>query len=128
MGQQQLLLVIVGVIIVGLAIAVGIALFGAQSVASNRDAMITDLQHISLLAYQYRSTLRTMAGGQGDYSLFFIPTQLQSNSNGTYSITDAQPNTLTLKAVSANSTANIITVTVDSHGKLGGLTFAGEFL
>ncbi|MBF8294119.1 MAG: hypothetical protein HW389_664 [Bacteroidetes bacterium] len=127
MGQQQILLVIVGVIIVGLAIAVGIALFGAQSVASNRDAMITDLQHISLLAYQYRITLRTMAGGQGDYSLFVIPSQMTSNSNGTYSITDAQPNTLTLQAVSANSVANTITVIVDSQGKLGSLTFGGEF-
>ena len=127
MGQQQILLVIVGVIIVGLAIAVGIALFGAQSVASNRDAMITDLQHISLLAYQYRITLRTMAGGQGDYSLFVIPSQMTSNSSGTYSITDAQPNTLTLQAVSANSVANTITVIVDSQGKLGSLTFGGEF-
>lgn len=127
MGQQQILLVIVGVIIVGLAIAVGLALFGAQSIASNRDAMITDLQHISLLAYQYRVTLRTMAGGQGDYSLFVIPSQMTSNSNGTYSITDAQPNTLTLQAVSANSAANTITVIVDSQGKLGSLTFGGDF-
>jgi hypothetical protein len=127
MGQQQILLVIVGVIIVGLAIAVGLALFSAQSVASNRDAMITDLQHISMLAYQFRITPRAMGGGQGDYSLFVIPSQMQSNSNGTYSITEAQPNNLALQAVSANSAANVITVTVDSHGKLGGLTFAGEF-
>ena len=127
MGQQQILLVIVGVIIVGLAIAVGLALFGAQSIASNRDSMISDLQHLSLLAYQYRITLRTMGGGQGDYTTFIIPGEMQSNSNATYSITDAQVNTLTLKGVSANSAANTITATVDSHGKLGGLVFGGEF-
>ena len=127
MGQQQILLVILGVVIVGLSIAVGLSLFGAQSVAANRDSMISDLQHISLHAYQYRITLRTMAGGQGDYSTFVIPSSLESNSNGTYSIIDAQPNTLTFKAVSANDAANIITGTVDSHGKLGDLTFEGAF-
>ena len=127
MGQQQLLLVIVGVIIVGLAITVGLSLFDAQSIASNRDAMITDLTHISLLAYQYRITLRTMGGGQGDYTTFIIPLHMRSNGNGTYSITDPQVNSLTLQGVSTNSAANTITVTVDSHGKLGDLTFAGEF-
>ena len=127
MGQQQILLMILGVIIVGLAIVVGIALFGAQSIASNRDEMVTDLQHLSLLAYQYRITLRTMGGGQGDYTTFIIPSQLKSNSNATYSITDAQVNSLTLKAVSANSAANTITATVDNQGRLGGLTFEGDF-
>ena len=127
MGQQQIILVIVGVIIVGLAIAVGIALFSAQSIASNRDSMITDLQHISMLAYQFRITIRAMGGGQGDYSTFAIPLEMQTSSNGTYSITDAQVNTLTLKGVSANSAANTITVTVDSFGKLGDLVFEGDF-
>ena len=127
MGNQQILLVIVGVIIVALSIAVGLSLFDAQSIASNRDAMITDLQHISLMAYEYRLTIRTLGGGQGDYTTFTIPSNLTSSDNGTYSITDAQVNSLTLQGVSANNAANIITVIVDSYGKLGALTFEGDF-
>jgi hypothetical protein len=39
MGQQQLLLIILGVIIVGIAIAVGLQLFQAGSVGANSDAV-----------------------------------------------------------------------------------------
>lgn len=127
MGQQQLLLVIVGVIIVGLAIAVGIALFAAQSISSNRDAMINDMTHLAMVAYQYRVSLRTMGGGEGDYSAFLIPVPMRSNNNGAYSITDAQVNELTLRGVSVNDSTNSIVVTVDANGKLGSLTFTGDF-
>jgi hypothetical protein len=127
MGQQQLLLVILGVIVVGFAIAIGIMLFGAQSVSSNRDAMINDIHHLSMVAYQFRISLRSMGGGQGDYSAFVIPLQMKSNSNGLYSVTNAQMNTLTFQGTSINNASNTITVTVDSNGRLGGLTFGGDF-
>jgi type II secretory pathway pseudopilin PulG len=127
MGNQQILMVVVGVIIVSLAIALGISLFAAQQVAWNRDAMITDLQHISLMAYQYRTNIRALGGGQGDYTSFSIPSNMRSNGNGTYSIKDPQVNSLTLQGISSNNAANIIIVTVDSYGKLGDLTFEGDF-
>jgi hypothetical protein len=127
MGQQQLLLIILGVIIVGFAIAVGIMLFGAQSVSSNRDAMINDLHHLSMLAYQFRISLRVMGGGEGDYSTFVLPLRMRRNGNGVYSVTDKQMTTLTFKAVSVNDSSNTITVTVDSNGRLGSLTFGGDF-
>lgn len=127
MGQQQTLLIILGVIIVGFAIAIGIALFGAQSVASSRDAMINDIHHLAMVAYQFRISLRSMGGGEGDYSTFAVPVQMRSNSNGVYSVTNAQTTTLTFKATSANDASNTITVTVDSNGKLGSLTFGGDF-
>lgn len=127
MGQQQILLVILGVVVVGFAIAIGIALFGAQSVASNRDAIINDIHHLAMVAYQFRISLRSMGGGEGDYSTFVIPSQMRGNSNGLFSVTDAQVNTLTFKAVSANDASNTITVTVDSNGRLGSLTFGGDF-
>jgi hypothetical protein len=127
MGQQQLLLVIVGVIIVGLAIAVGIALFGAQSTSSSRDAMINDLNHLAMVAYQFRVSLRTMGGGQGDFSTFVIPMQMRKNDNGSYTVTLAQPDQLTIQGVSTTNASNTILVTIDSQGKLGNLTFGGDF-
>ncbi len=42
MGQQQLLLIILGVIIVGIAVAVGITMFQDNAVDQNRSAVIAD--------------------------------------------------------------------------------------
>lgn len=127
MGQQQLLLVILGVIIVGVAIAIGVTLFGAQSVSSNRDAMINDLNHLGSFAYQFRVRIRCMGGGEGDYTTFTIPTKMISNEDGTYSVSNAQLSSLTLLAVSTMNTSNTIKVTVDSDGKLTNWTYAGDF-
>jgi len=127
MGQQQLLLVIVGVIIVGLAIAVGIGLFSAQSVSYNRDAIIHDLNNIAQSAYQFRISIKRIGGGEGSYSNYVIPAQMTENGNGRYSLLDAQVNSIVVKGVSVADSSNSITVTVDSNGKLTNLTFAGDF-
>ena len=127
MGQQQMLLVILGVLVIGFAIAVGIALFGAQSIASNRDAMVSDLNHLTAIAYQFRVSIRSLGGGEGDYSTFSIPSQMTANNNGSYFVADAQVNSLTFKAVSADNSSNTIVVTIDSNGKMGTLTFGGDF-
>ena len=39
MGQQQLLLIVLGVIVVGIAVVVGTKLFNANAVSSNRDGV-----------------------------------------------------------------------------------------
>ena len=63
MGQQQLLLVILGVIIVGIAIVVGINMFQTFKADSNRDALLSDLQNIASLAEAYWKKPEEMGGG-----------------------------------------------------------------
>jgi hypothetical protein len=126
MGQQQLLLIILGVIIVGIAIAVGLSLFSAQSVQSNRDAIINDLNNLAAQAYQFRIRPSSMAGGQGDYTTFTIATKLATNENATYSASPTT-NTVVLTAVSAQNASNTIKVTVDSDGRLGTWVYSGDF-
>ncbi len=70
MGQQQLLLIILGVIIVGIAIAVGLSLFSAQSVQANKDAIVNDLNNLAANAYQYRIRPTSMGGGGNNYTGF----------------------------------------------------------
>ena len=53
MGQQQLLLIVLGVIIVGIAIAVGISMFKSNAQSSNRDQVINDLNNLAAKAQQY---------------------------------------------------------------------------
>ena len=126
MGQQQLLLIILGVIIVGIAIAVGLSLFSAQSVQSNKDAMINDLNNLAAQAYQFRIRPSSMGGGQGVYTGFTIPTKMATNENGVYLSTPAA-NVVTIVATSVANTTNVITVVIDSEGKLGSWTYVGDF-
>ena len=126
MGQQQLLLIILGVIIVGIAIAVGLSLFSAQSVQSNRDAIINDLNNLAAQAYQFRIRPSSMGGGQGDYTTFTIPTKMKTNENGTY-VATPHTNTIDFVATSAQNPSNSIQVTIDSDGKLGGWSYHGDF-
>ena len=42
MGQQQLLLLVLGIVIVGLAVVVGISAFSENRIKSNADAIVTD--------------------------------------------------------------------------------------
>lgn len=126
MGQQQLLLIILGVIIVGIAIAVGLSLFSAQSIQSNRDAIINDLNNLAAQAYQFRIRPQSMGGGQGDYTTFAIPTKMKTNENGTYSTSPSQ-NSIVFTAVSAQNASNSVKVTIDSFGRLSGWTYSGDF-
>ena len=126
MGQQQLLLIILGVIIVGIAIAVGLSLFSAQSIQSNRDAIINDMNNLAAQAYQFRIRPTSMGGGQGDYTAFSIPTKMRTNENGTYGASPSQ-NSIALTAVSAQNASNSITVTIDSFGRLGEWSYLGDF-
>ena len=128
MGQQQLLLIILGVIIVGIAIAVGLSLFSAQSIQSNKDAIINDLNNIAAQAYQYRIRPSSMAGGNGFYTGFNIPSKMATNANAVYTCTPAADN-VTFTATSANNPTNLVYAQIDSDGKFvnSAWDYSGDF-
>ena len=67
MGQQQLLLIILGVIIVGIAVAVGITMFQDNAVDQNRSAVIADLTTLAAKAQQYYAKPITLGGGGNSF-------------------------------------------------------------
>lgn len=87
MGQQQLLLIVLGVIIVGIAVVVGINLFNANAVSANRDGVISDLNNLGTMAQQYYKKPTSMAGGGNTFTGWTIPAALDTTANGTYSVT-----------------------------------------
>jgi Tfp pilus assembly protein PilE len=87
MGQQQLLLIVLGVIIVGIAVVVGINVFSSSSSQSNRDAVISDLTNIASMAQQYYRKPAALAGGGNTFTGWTIPASLSSNGNGTFTAT-----------------------------------------
>ncbi|MEJ2050038.1 MAG: hypothetical protein P8Y60_09420, partial [Calditrichota bacterium] len=62
MGQQQLLLIVLGIIIVGIAIAVGVNMFQSSAVETNRQAMISDLANLAAKAQRYYRTPTELGG------------------------------------------------------------------
>ncbi|MCR4416499.1 MAG: hypothetical protein NUV92_01960 [Ignavibacteria bacterium] len=89
MGQQQLLLIVIGVIIVGIAIVVGINLASTSAQSANRDAVIADLNNIGAFAQQYYRKPTTMGGGGNSFTGWTIPPNLTTTANGTYTATVA---------------------------------------
>lgn len=128
MGQQQLLLILLGVIVVGAAIVLAMSLMSAQSVQANKDAIINDLNQLSAHAYQYRISSSSLAGGAGKYTGYHIPAALSTNENASFSCS-VTPDEVTFTAISANNPANSIIARVDGNGHFvtNGWTFTGDF-
>ncbi|MCB0751676.1 MAG: hypothetical protein KDC52_09395 [Ignavibacteriae bacterium] len=81
MGQQQLLLIVLGVIIVGIAVVVGINVFTASSKNANRDAIIADLTTVAAMAQQHFRKPTAMGGGGNSFTGFTIPSTLRQTAN-----------------------------------------------
>ncbi len=89
MGQQQLLLIVLGVIIVGIAVVVGINVFTASASQANRDGVIADLTNLASMAQQHYRKPTALAGGGNTFTGWTIPAALDTTGNGTYAVTVA---------------------------------------
>jgi hypothetical protein len=67
MGQQQLLLLVLGIVIVGLAVVVGIQAFSENQTKANADAMINDGVRIASDAQAWALKPAQFGGGAGDF-------------------------------------------------------------
>ena len=68
MGQQQLLLIILSVIVLGIAVAVGITMFSDSSINVNRDALTNDLAALASRAHQYFRRPSYLTGGGNSFA------------------------------------------------------------
>ncbi|MDD2211331.1 MAG: hypothetical protein PHN71_08460 [Candidatus Cloacimonetes bacterium] len=62
MGAQQLLLIVLTVIIVGIAISVGIYLFNYYNYKSNVQAILAEMQHFAAMSQSYWASPISMGG------------------------------------------------------------------
>lgn len=91
MGQQQLLLIVLGVIIVGISIAVGVTQFKSGAVDSNRQAVIGDLVNLGAKAQRFYRTPTTLAGGGQNFQNFQMYEVDYENSNGSFRMQTTEP-------------------------------------
>jgi len=73
MGQQQLLLIVLGVIIVGIAVAVGINLFSASATEANREQLVSVLTSLGIMAQEYYQKSVMLDGGNRKFKGWKIP-------------------------------------------------------
>lgn len=124
MGQQQLLLIVLGVIIVGIAIVVGINLFNANAEESAKDTLVSEGTNLGALAQQFYKKPVALGGGGNFFTTkggapakWSIPTSLDSSAIGIKWVADVADAQVTLtatnnKAVTGyNFTSVVITVT-----------------
>ena len=124
MAQQQLLLIILVVIVLGLAIAVGLALFADSAVDANRDAVSQDLVNFAVRAHEYYRRPSVFNGGGGSFvgltsdaggvaKLTNLPAG--RNGNGTYTVHSAgTANSVVLQGVGTEtvSDGNFVTARI----------------
>ena len=92
MGQTQLLLIILAVLLVGVAIFVALSMFSANAVENTRNSIVVDLQTFSAKALAYYYKPATQGGGEKSFSGVTIRqiAGLSENINARYYIENAQ--------------------------------------
>jgi len=119
MGTQQILLIVLSVIIVGIAVAVGITMFNTQSINSNRNACIADMNNFAASAYAWYKT-PTSHGGSGNGSTtptadavgeyvgynYNSTTDTWSTDNGTYKIETCDATSLVIQATGTGTSVD----------------------
>ena len=125
MGQQQLLLIILGVIIVGIAISVGISQFDAHSQGANKDGVTASLASLGANAYQYKIRPSTLGGGGQSYAGYTVPSKLSADDNGfSYVVGTVTATSCEINGTSTINTAWVATCVVDDTGKAT-ITYSG---
>ncbi len=128
MGQQQLLLVILVTIIVGIATVVALNVFGTQAEQANRDAVRQDIMAAATSAQGYFIRPVMMGGGGGSFDeieigALNIPGSINdagtevTNENGTYSLSLSGDDLVVTGEPSGGSEDMIGTITRDEDGQ-----------
>lgn len=87
MGQQQLLFILLGLVIIGIAVVVGINYFTSSSGKENREAIIADLTDIAFMAQKYYREPITLKGGGNAFTGWSVPENLSLTANMSEAVT-----------------------------------------
>ena len=119
MGQQQLLLLVLGIVIVGIAVVAGIQAFAEGKTKAEQDAAVSDAMRIISDTQAWKLKPTAFGGGASSASDDFkgvglkalgYPVDAAGNvyvtTNGCYDLTGGQPATLDIyKSAAADSSA-----------------------
>lgn len=123
MGQQQLLLIVLGVIIVGIAVVVGINVFTSQAQSSNRDLVVSQLLNYASKAQQYYRKPGSLGGGGNSFDGFLLaPNEATVSGLGTFNVANSTPSGATqVTAMSSALSGSGATIYIEGSGTETGL-------
>ncbi len=124
MGQQQLLLLVLGIVIVGLAVVVGIQAFGENQKKANADALVNDAIRIASDAQAWKLKPAAFGGGAAETGFTGLTLQQMGyelngssqyeNLNGVFTITaSATDVVITGNSLPDSGNDNQVVVTVE---------------
>ncbi len=105
MGQQQLLLIVLGIIIIGVAIIVGITLFTSNAIEVKRNNIINDCITLATMAQQHYKKPLSIGGGGNTFdgssggTKWTVPNSMVENADGRFYINEIKPQSVELIAV-----------------------------
>ena len=91
MGQQQLLLIVLAIIIIGISIVISIQLFRSNAIESKRDILIEETTTLGLMALQYFKKPAEIGGGSQSFIGWTIPSQMITTANGNFMTSTINP-------------------------------------
>jgi hypothetical protein len=128
MGTQQILLIVLAVIIVGVAIAVGVTMFNNQAYNSNKQSVSSELTNYATVLLQYWKTPASMGGAGtvvGNVTIAKAATYLGfstadpynfTSDNGEFRVTGVEGTVVTMKGLGKEQKGGnkpLISTTVD---------------
>ena len=116
MGQSQLLVIAVTVLVIGLAVVGAVYYFHSDEVASNKNAMINDINQIAHVSVRYFVRPVDLEGGGHSFIGFEIPNKFRSNLNGSYTAQVLSPFVLQITGTSSRDSNNTITTQIGTDG------------
>ncbi len=124
MGQQQLLLIVLGTIIVGVAIVVGINMFNTGAVNAERDALLQDVNNVASSAASFWRKPNALGGGNRSFVGVTDVTTFgsdSSNANGVYIMSSVTATSFVVTATGANEGV-IVVASISQQGVSGSPT------
>ena len=121
MGQQQLLLIVLGTIIVGVAVVVGINMFTTGAVNAERDALLQDVNNIASTAASHWRKPSALGGGNRSFAGIANVTSFgadSSNANGSFVMSGIATSQFVITATGANEGV-VIVATITQAGVSG---------
>ena len=87
MGQQQLLLIVLGVIVVGIAVILGITIFRQNAIDQKRTLITNENITLAMTAIEYYKKPVMLGGGGRSFTGWVVPVQVRNTASGSYDAT-----------------------------------------
>ena len=109
MGQQQLLLIMLSVIVVGVGIAMGVVLFSENAIEQKRNEVINECALLASEAQLYFRRPTALGGGGKSFTGWNIPQQYKNTEAGSFTVS-----AITNNEVKITGTGNEVVTDGDS--------------